>query len=165
MIGLCYFCSMKYARLSKEQFEELHVEFSNFLATQSITAEEWTSLKQEKPEVAEQELDVFSDLIWEGVLRNVQYLENVSEQQMHLFELKEKEMKLISVKVLNPEIDLRTKVGFDWFKRNFQSDFVEYLTASKSYTDDKNGDKFGLIQKGAVITKGQLYQWFDDIIS
>ena len=83
---------------------------------------------------------------------------------MHLFELTEKEMKLVSVKILNPEIDLRTKIGFDWFKRNFQSDFVEYLTAAKAYSDDKNLDKFNLIQQGAVITKGDLYQWFDQII-
>lgn len=155
---------MKYTRLSKEQFEELHQEFINFLATQSITAEEWSKLKVEKPEVAEQELDVFSDLIWEGVLTKVKYLENISESHMHLFELTDKEMKLISVKVLNPEIDLRTEVGFGWFKRNFQSDFVEYLTASKKYSDDKNADKFALIQQGAVITKGALYQWFDDMI-
>ena len=73
-------------------------------------------------------------------------------------------MKLVSVKILNPEIDLRTKVGFGWFKRNFQSDYVEYLTASKAYPDDKNADKFDLIQQGAVITKGELYQWFDQII-
>jgi len=155
---------MKYTRLSKEQLEELRSEFINFLATQSITAEEWTQLKQEKPAVVEQELDVFSDLIWEGVLTKVHYLENISELQMHLFELKEKEMRLISVKILNPEIDLRTKVGFGWFKRNFQSDFVEYLTASKAYSDDKNLDKFNLIKQGANITKGDLFQWFDDII-
>ena len=31
---------MKYTRLTREQFEELHPEFINFLATQSITAEE-----------------------------------------------------------------------------------------------------------------------------
>ncbi|GMN09159.1 DUF6495 family protein [Croceitalea sp. MTPC9] len=155
---------MKYSRLSKEQLEELHPEFINFLATQSITGEEWSKIKETKPEVAEEELDVFSDLIWEGVLNKVKYLENISALQMHLFELAEKEMKLISVKILNPEIDLRTNVGFGWFKRNFQSDFVEYLTASKAYTDDKNLDKFNLIQQGAVITKGELYQWFDDII-
>lgn len=155
---------MKYTRLSKEQLEELHPEFINFLATQSITATEWKKLKEEKPEVAEQEIDIFSDLIWEGVLSKVAYLENISELQMHLFELADKEMKLISVKILNPEIDLRTKVGFDWFKRNFQSDFVEYLTASKAYSEDKNLDKFNLIKQGASITKGELYQWFDDII-
>jgi hypothetical protein len=84
---------------------------------------------------------------------------------MHLFYLTEKEMKLISVKVMNPEIDLTTDLGFKWFRKNWQSDFVEYLTASKMYTVDKNGDKFKLIQQGAVITKGELYQWFETVIA
>lgn len=155
---------MKYTRLTKQQLEELHKEFINFLSTQSITGEEWESIKRDKPEVAEEEIDVFSDLVWEGVLTKVEYLENVSAQNMHLFQLTEKEMKLISVKVMNPNIDLTTTEGFDWFKKNWQSDFVEYLTASKAYTDDKNLDKFLLIKQGAVITKGDLYNWFDKLI-
>jgi len=155
---------MKYTRLTKEQLEELHQEFINFLAAQSITGEEWEALKKNSPEVAEDELDVFSDLIWEGVLSKVRFVENISAQQMHLFELLEKEMKLISIKVMNPDIDLRTKEGFDWFKKNYQSDFVEYLTASKAYSKDRNLDRFNLIQQGAVITKGELYQWFDQLI-
>ncbi|MBT8313194.1 MAG: hypothetical protein KJP26_01930 [Maribacter sp.] len=155
---------MKFTRLTKEQLEELHPEFINFLATQSITAEEWDKLKAGQPEVAEEELDVFSDLIWEGVLTKVTHLENVSAKQMHLFELTDKEMKLIAVKVMNPDIDLTTKIGFNWFKKNWQSDYVEYLTASKAYTTDKNLDKFNLIQQGAVITKGDLYRWFESMI-
>ncbi len=155
---------MKYIRLSKEQLEELHPEFINFLASQSITGDEWSDIKANKPEVAEDEIDVFSDLIWEGVLSKVSYLENISTQQMHLFAMEEKEMKLISVKLRNPEVDLTTKTGFDWFKKNWQSDFVDYLTASKMYTEDKNLDKFKLIKQGAVITKGDLYKWFDKVI-
>ncbi|MBT8184394.1 MAG: hypothetical protein KJN76_06115 [Eudoraea sp.] len=155
---------MKYTRLTKQQLEELHPEFINFLATQSITAEEWEAIKSKRPEVAEEELDVFSDLVWEGVLAKVEYLENISSMQMHLFHTAEKEMKLLSVKVMNPEIDLTTEQGFNWFKKNWQSDFVEYLTASKMYTADKNLDKFKLIQQGAAITKGELYKWFDKII-
>ncbi len=158
------FFRMKYTRLSKEQLEELHKEFINFLATQSITAEEWKTIKENKPEVAEEELDLFSDLVWEGVLNKVEYLENVSSQHMHLFYMAEKEMKLLSVKVLNPDIDLTTTTGFGWFKKNWQSDFVEYLTASKAYSKDKHADIFNLIQEGAVITKGELYQWFEKII-
>ena len=155
---------MKYSRLTKEQFDELRPEFINFLATQSITADEWEQLKVKKPQVAEDELDVFSDLIWEGVLSKVSFLENISPSHMHLFHCAEKEMKLISVKVMNPDVDLTTKVGFDWFKKNWQSDFVEYLTASKAYSEDPNLDKFKLIKQGAIITQGDLYQWFDKII-
>ena len=147
---------MKYSRLTKQQLEELHQEFINFLATQSITGAEWEDIKQNKP--------VFSDLVWEGVLAKVMFVENISAQQMHLFHLTEKEMKLISVKVMNPEIDLTTDVGFAWFRKNWQSDFVEYLSAVKAYKEDKNLDKFELIKKGAVITKGELYQWFEKVI-
>ena len=74
---------MKYTRLTKEQFEELHQEFINFLATQSITADEWEDIKTNKPEAAEQELDVFSDLVWYGVLSKVEYLEHISPNQIH----------------------------------------------------------------------------------
>ncbi|GGD59267.1 DUF6495 family protein [Muriicola marianensis] len=155
---------MKYTRLTKEQLEELHPEFINFLATQSITATEWEMIKTNRPHVAEEEIDVFSDLVWEGVLQKVEYLENISAQHMHLFHLTEKEMKLISIKVRNPEVDLTTSEGFGWFRKNWQSDFVDYLVASKAYSDEPNADKFGLIQEGAVITKGELYQWFDKII-
>jgi len=160
-----YFCKMKYTRLTQQQLEELQPEFINFLATQSITGEEWKSLKQDKPEVAEDEIDVFSDLIWEGVLGKVAYLENISDKNMHLFHCEEKEMKLLSVKIMNPDIDLTTKIGFDWFKKNWQSDFVEYLTASKAYSEEPNLDKFKLIEQGAAITKGELYQWFEKVIS
>lgn len=159
-----YFCEMKYTRLTKQQLEELHQEFINFLSAQSVTGDEWKQLKEDKPEVAEDEVDVFSDLVWEGVLNNVEYVENISAKQMHLFHCAEKEMKLVSVKVMNPDIDLTTSIGFSWFKKNWQSDFVEYLTAAKAYTDDKNLDKFELIRQGAVITKGELYQWFEKVI-
>ncbi|MGS2763269.1 DUF6495 family protein [Sinomicrobium sp. M5D2P9] len=155
---------MKYRRLTKEQLEELHPEFINFLATQSITADEWTKIKKEQPGTVEEELDIFSDLIWEGVLAKAEYLENISARQMHLFYMTDKEMKLIAIRILNPDIDLTTKIGFDWFKKHFMTDMVDIMTATKAYSDDKNKDKFELIEKGGVITRGELYRWFDEIL-
>jgi hypothetical protein len=155
---------MKYTRLTKEQFEELHQEFINFLATQSITADEWNDIKTKQPKVAEQELDVFSDLVWEGVLTKVTYLEHISPQQMHLFHLKENDMQLIAIKLNIDIVDLRTSEGFNWFRDNVLSDDVEFLTANKAYSDDKAMDKFKLIQQGAVITKGDLYKYFEKLV-
>ncbi|MGB3608316.1 MAG: DUF6495 family protein [Psychroserpens sp.] len=156
---------MKYSRLTKEQFEELHQEFINFLATQSITAAEWTDIKTNKPEVAEQELDVFSDLIWEGVLSRVHYLEHISPQQMHLFHCAKKQMRLIALKIKNSDIDITTNEGYAWFKENLLSDDVELFTAVKDYSEDKGQDKFKLIQEGATITKGELYEYFEKLMS
>ncbi len=155
---------MKYTRLTKEQFEELHQEFINFLATQSITADEWTSLKQNKPEVAETELDVFSDLIWEGVLNNAVYLEHMSPQHMYLFHLGEDKMHAIVINLKN-DIDITTTEGYNWLRENLMDESVEFLQADKDYTDDKNLDKFQMIEQGAVITKGTLYNYFDNLIN
>lgn len=155
---------MKYARLSKEQFEELHQEFINFLATQSITADEWKDIKTNKPEVAEQELDVFSDLVWEGVLTKAEYLENISPQHIYLFHLSEERIELIGLKVTNTTIDLTTREGFSWLRENLMDDSVELFQAKKDYSDDKQLDKFALIQQGAVITKGDLFKYFDKLV-
>lgn len=155
---------MKYTRLTKEQFEELHKEFINFLATQSITGDEWEDIKTNKPKVAEQELDVFSDLVWEGVLSKVDYIEHVSAQQMHLFHLNEKNMHVIAVKLKN-DVDLTTKEGFTWLRENLMNDNVEFLQAKKEYTEDRNGDKFKLIYQGGTITKGDLFTYFNKLIN
>lgn len=155
----------KYSRLTKEQFEELQEEFINFLATQSITGKEWEEIKRVKPEVAEEELDVFSDLIWEGVLNNASYLENISAMQLFLFKVEAAHMKLIVVKTTNEKIDFRTPEGFKWLQKNFAFDEVEFFTANKDFTEDKKGDIFSLIEQGAIITKGDLFVFFNKIVN
>lgn len=156
---------MKYTRLTKEQLEELHQEFINFLATQSITAAEWESIKREKPEVAEEELDIFSDLIWEGVLDKVNYLEHFSVNQMFLFYIDQVKINLIAVKIEKDDIDIRTPSGYQWLQKNLMDDSVNLYTSSKVLKEDRNKDIFALIQQGAVITKGDLYRYFDNVVN
>ncbi len=155
---------MKYSRLTKEQFEELHQEFINFLATQSITADEWTEIKRLKPEVAEEELDVFSDLVWEGVLSKATYLENMSPQQLFLFQVESTQMSLISLKINNADIDITTAEGYAWLQKNYMDDSVDFFTSEKAFSEDKQFDIFSLIRQGAVITKGSLYQFFERFV-
>jgi hypothetical protein len=152
---------MKYARLSKEQFEELYQEFINFLATQSITADEWEDIKINKPEVAEQELDVFSDLVWEGVLNQAKYLEHFSPNQIFLFRITELEINLIAIKVEDSAIDITTRAGYDWLQQNLMDNRVSLYTSAKNISEDRNKDIFALVQQGAVITRGELYDFFE----
>lgn len=155
---------MKYTRLTKEQFEELNQEFINFLATQSITAKEWTEIKEQKLAVAEEELDLFSDLVWEGVLSKVEYLENIAPQHLYLFNAGETQLRLIGLKIKREDIDLTNKEGFTWLRDNLMSDEVELFNADKSIETDKNMKIFELIKQGSTITKGELFKYFDDLI-
>jgi hypothetical protein len=155
---------LKFARLTKEQFEEMHQEFINFLSAQSIASSEWEQIKKEQPQVAEQELDVFSDLIWQGVLQKVQYLENISRQQMFLFKCESKLMRVIVIQIENELVDITTKIGYQWLQKNLMQDSVKFLNGTKPYTSDPLQDKFQLIQQGAVITKGELFEYFEKLL-
>ena len=156
---------MKYTRLTKEQFEELHPEFVNFLATQSIDKAEWDKLKSEQPQVAEQELDVFSDLIWEGVLSRAAFLEHFSKNHIFLFQCFETYVQSIIIKSLVPETDFLTKEGLQWLSDNMFTETIEMKVGKKEFTDERNVSIFGLIQQGAFLSDGQLYQQINSIIT
>ena len=155
---------MKYRRLTKEQFEELHKEFINFLATQSITADEWSKLKLEKLELASSVMDVFSDLVWEGVLSKVKYLENISSKHIYLFQVLNNSISLIGVKINIDLIDLTTEKGFSWLRENLMSENVEIFNSKKEFSEDIKLNVFKLIEQGASITKGELFKYFDKLI-
>jgi len=155
---------MKYERLTQEQLKEMHQEFINFLASQSITNEEWEEIKTKKPQVAEDELDVFSDLVWEGVLNNVNYLEHFSPQQLFLFEFTDQHIDLIGIKIENEAVDINTKQGFQWLRDSLLNEDVHIYTSRKALSEDRNKDIFALIKQGAHITKGKLYQYFSGMV-
>ena len=155
---------MKYTRLTKEQFEELHPEFINFLASQSIDKAEWDTIKENKPEVAEQELDVFSDLIWEGVLTKAEFLEHFSKNHIFLFQCFDTYVNSIVLKSLVPEVDFLTKEGLQWLSDNMFTETIEMKIGKKVFTEERNTSIFALIQQGAILSDGQLYQQINSII-
>ncbi len=155
---------MKYRQLTKEQFESLHQEFATFLATQSIDVEEWKQLKKEKPQVAEDEMNVFSDVVWDDVLTKTAYLEHFSKQSINLFKCNEKEVHRIFVKI-NKDIDLLDQEGFEWLLSNPTDEKVEYFTGTKPYSEERNVELFDLIEKGSAIAKGELYEYFNRLTS
>lgn len=155
---------MKYKRLTKEQFEALHPEFANFLATQSINKIEWDEIKVNKPLVAEQELDVFSDLIWEGVLTNAQFLEHFSKNHIFLFHCQEKFIQSMVIKSLVYEVDFMKKEGLQWLSDNLFTETVEMHVGKKEYDANRNETIFNLITEGAILSDGQLYIQINSIL-
>ncbi len=155
---------MKYTRLTKEQLEELHPEFINFLASQSIDKAEWDAIKANNPQVAEQEIDVFSDLIWEGVLGNAKYLEHYSKNYIFLFHCTEVHMMTIIIRALVADVDLLQKDGLQWLSDNLFTDNVEVQRGQKVFADDRNKEIFELVSQGAIFTDGELYEQMNGIL-
>ncbi|GFD96691.1 hypothetical protein KUL156_42920 [Alteromonas sp. KUL156] len=155
---------MKYRQLTKEQFEGLHEEFARFLASQNIDKKEWDELKKEKPHVAEDEMNVFSDVVWDDVLTKTEYLEHFSPNLVNLFKCEEKEMHRIVIKI-DKEINVLEQEGFEWLLKNPNDEAIEFLRGSKAYQEERNVEIFDLIEKGSTISKGELYEYFDRLTS
>lgn len=155
---------MKYARLTREQLNELHPEFATFLASQSIDRKEWDELKRSKPEIAEQEIDVFSDMIWDKALTNVNFIDHFSKNYIFLFKCVGDEIFSIVVNTKEKSIDFLTEKGIDWLGENIFSPSIDILRGKKDISHDRNGSLFELIKKGGNISKGELYLKFEALL-
>ncbi len=155
---------MKYRQLTKEQFEGLHEEFARFLALQNIDKKEWDELKKEKPHVAEDEMNVFSDVVWDDVLTRTEYLEHFSPNLVNLFKCEEKKLHRIVIKI-DKEINVLEQEGFEWLLKNPKDEAIEYLRGAKEYQMERNTEIFDLIEKGSTISKGELYEYFNRLTS
>ncbi|ALU74606.1 DUF6495 family protein [Tenacibaculum finnmarkense] len=155
---------MKYRQLTKEQFEGLHEEFARFLASQSIDAKEWKELKEQKPAVAEDEMNVFSDVVWDDVLTKTEYLEHFSPKMVNLFKCDKDEIHRIMV-TIDKDINLLEQEGFEWLMQNPNDEKVELFTGTKKYNKERNVEVFDLIEKGSSISKGEIYEYFSKLTS
>lgn len=154
---------MKYIRLTKEQLESLHQEFIFFLASQQITANEWEQIKVEKPHIAEEEIDVFSDYIWDKVLEKVQFLDKIEEKHLYLFAFEKDKINLILLKSVG-EISFSTTETIQKIIQNLKNESVEIYVSSKKYSADPKQDIFNLILQGAEISKGEMYNDIKNVI-
>ena len=155
---------MKYRQLTKEQFEGLHEEFAKFLATQSIDVKEWNQIKKEKPNVAEEEMNIFSDIVWDDVLLKTKYVEHFSETSANLFKCDKNDIHRIAIKI-NWDINLLEQDGFEWLMKNPMDNSIDIFRGSKSYNADRNKEIFDLIEKGSLISEGEIFEYFNQLIS
>ncbi len=155
---------MKYRQLTKEQLLELHEEFAKFLATQQIDVKEWKTIKVEKPEVADEELNIFSDLVWEDVLSKTKYLEHISKNDINLFKCSSKEIIRIYIKLNDTTKSFLDTNDFNWFLKNPVNGSIDYFKASKKYAEERNLEIFKLIEMGSVISKGDLFKATSQLI-
>lgn len=156
---------MKYARLSKEQFEALNQEFATFLATQSIDKNTWDVMKENNITETERQLDLFSEIIWERVLSQTQYLEHFSKNQIVLFHCLESQIKSYIITTLDDKNDFLTVSGLEWLVKNLFEETVEIRIGKRDYNSERNLFLFQIIKEGAILSDGKFYNQLHEILS
>ena len=68
------------------------------------------------------------------------------------------------LKALSPEVNFLTKEGLQWLSDNMFTENVEMKVGKKVFEQERNTSLFELIQQGAFLSDGQLYQQIISII-
>ena len=143
--------TVKYRQLTQKELNEFEKEFIDFLVVNGITADEWVNLKSNDKEKAELIIDKFSDVIFESILRKVNYLEFISAKSIKCFQCLKDKMVLVGIDApKNSNIDFTKSIP-----TNF--DDLEVYTTEKSYLKQRELELFNLIESGAQISRGE---WF-----
>ncbi|PDH45761.1 MAG: hypothetical protein CND43_02050 [Flavobacteriales bacterium MED-G15] len=156
---------MEYARLTKEQFEALHEEFSLFLAAQSIDKREWDRIKSNKPSLTNEKLDAFSDMVWDDALDKINYLEHRNDHLLFLFKCYDQKIDLILIKQTKDCPSFFEENHKNWLIKNIRDDRVSVFESSRDFGAIYKKEIFQLIQKGAVTTDGSAYEDLKSFLS
>ncbi|MBX2845845.1 MAG: hypothetical protein KTR13_06480 [Saprospiraceae bacterium] len=148
----------KYRALTLKELHNFEKEFIDYLIVNGITAEEWERLKVEEAAKAEQIVSLFSDVIFEGVLRNIEFLEFRSPKQRLIFKCEADKMILRGLRAhADSSIDLLMQADLEALKK-----YVEVIHSEKPYTVPREMELFQMLEKGCSITDDELYNQLGD---
>lgn len=156
---------MKYSRLTLEQFEELHEEFSLFLASRSIDKKKWDELKSQNSNLVTEEIDLFSDMVWDHTLEKVEYLENLSDNHLFLFKRQKESIDLILIKSEKDIPSLLADGSWQWLTENIKHSSISVFQSSKAIDEDYKLAMFDLINNGASIAKAYQFEQIKSFLS
>lgn len=146
----------KYRILAKEELEGLEKDFVSFLVVNGIASEDWLKIKVSQPEKAEMIVELFSDVVFEKILRNVEYLEFYSTKYVRAFRCGREEIEMITMESENEASNFKDPSFIARSMTNPPEDLLIYQ-AEKPYSKVREMEIFEMIQEGCLISSAKLF--------
>jgi len=147
----------KYRRLTQEELKHFESEFIDFLVVNGIVADSWEQMKMDDLKDANHVIDLFSDVIFEKVLRKANYLEQRVKNQLFCFYFGEEKAELMLVSfdkdISTLENDFEEMIA----KMNESSGMTKINYQTKIYNHSREKEMFDLIQTGCEICEGDIF--------
>ena len=153
---------MKYRRLTNEELQGLQSEFVTFLSSNHVTAQDWEKIKVNSPEKVDSLIGLFSDLVFDKILKQVNYLELKFPKDMRIFQFHEDKLEMVGLQI-------EGETSLDFTQNADPTQMMQLLQASgaklklyageRAYKKDRKLEAFELMQQGALISKdGGLFK-------
>lgn len=148
----------KYRLLTHEELIEMEKEFVDFLILNSIVAADWVQIKNEDPAKVERIIHLFSDVVFEKIMRRTQFLELRGESELKAFQcLKD---KFIVVGLNASKIPGANFKDHDFVKRAIENppSNLEVYTTEIPYKLSREEELFNMTERGFQISDGKLFK-------
>jgi len=119
---------MHYPCLSLAQLEALETDFVAFLIVNGVEGETWKTLNETNPSKAQELANLFSQVVWEKVLKETNYVKRLSESE-RIFGYLGEEQGVLLIGQQNPN-------GWAFHK------------AKKQWEGKREAEVFALLQQG-----------------
>ena len=119
---------MQYPCLTLTQLEALETDFVAFLIVNGVEGETWKTLNETNPSKAQELANLFSQVVWEKVLKETRHVKRVSETE-RVFGFLGEEQGILLIGQQNPN-------GWVFHKAN------------KHWGNNRESEVFALLQQG-----------------
>lgn len=141
-----------------KELQELEKEFVEYLVLNGIVADDWEKIKKEDLSKAKHIIELFSDVVFESIMRKVKFLELRTTHEVKVFQCLKDKLVLVGMSSGDdPAIDF---TNTDFIKRAMDEppQGLKVYTTEKLYDKDREIELFEMVQAGAVIVDGQLFK-------
>ena len=145
----------KYRALNIEELESLEKEFVDFLVLNGIMHDDWIKMKGEDPVASQKMTELFSDVVWESILRNTKYLDFRSAHSVKCFQCLAD--KIILVGVDSTDTDMSSTHFLALSTQEYPEDVVAFTT-EKKYSKLRELEIFDMIEWGCEISDGKMFK-------
>lgn len=144
----------KYRVLDTEELGAFEKEFVEFLVINSITADDWVKIKADDKERANKIISLFSDVIFEKLMRQTQYLISRNKNNIACYHFQAKQIVLVGLETEDDNIDLLSISATS----KIPESGVNIYNATKEYNKQRELEMFEMLNTGAEISDGKLYK-------
>lgn len=152
---------MRYRRLTNDELQELEKEFVRFLASNTVTGEDWEKIKKEDHDKAEKLIEMFSDIVFEKTISKIEYLEYRSPKDLKVFYCKDELIEMVGITVEGKsDIDFSKEIDAEKMLHQINNSkaSLKLMAANKKYKKTKELEIFDMMQWGCLISDGKLFQ-------
>jgi Family of unknown function (DUF6495) len=154
---------MKYRTLNDMEREAFREEFVNYLASNTITASDWVKLRKDKPEVAQELFERFSDIIFQKVYEKIDFLHVFGLDYAAFYGIQKNEtvVYIIQVQSKSDQTNYTETEMIDQLSHHLEKCQINVY---RKQLNDRELEIHGLVENGANSCDGTIFNQLQDQI-